>query len=698
MIKIGVLLKFIFILIIGMTLGTKLLFSSLDKIEIKAKNIESVNDIVTASHDVIVNYNSMVIKAKTAEFNKKSKILTLDGNIEVIGYNGTKEHSNHMEIDTNTNEVTFEELFLLSENDVWVVSQDVTKKEKKYKLKTSVLSSCDVSDPLWTMRFSDSVYDINASYMKVYNAKLYMWDVPVFYTPYLGFSTNKQRSSGLLFPLFGYTAEEGFIYEQPIFWAISPSIDIEVNPQIRTTRSMGVYSTLRFVDSNHSEGTLRVGYFKDFESFTNKYNLPNNKHYGFEFNYYSTEVFKQYFTENFKDGLYVNTTYLNDIDYLRLQKNNLSHFGLTPLQESRVNYFAENNEYYFGLNSKYFIDTRINVDDDKTLQILPTIQFHKYLDHFITKNFTYSADFKINNLDRKKGVTMQQAELNIPLEVTTSFFDDFVSISLREELYYSKFFFGNGDFVYDDYQYYSNIHKAKVFTDLTKNYENFTHVLQPSISYLKPGSQNQSPIEFSKLDDEQKELFTIGLPEEQIRFALSQYFYDDKMKLKFYQRLTQKYYTDRIYKLADLNNEMQYTFDSLTLYNNIGYSHEFKKIRLASSYLEYKQSDYRITLGHTYKKILPDEPNSKEANDVKFDFTYKYNQKFSFIGGLTYNIDDSSSRQWKIGGSYYRDCWSMVTSIRQDIYPTSIGSISQNTFYLQLNFTPFGSIGTDTLK
>lgn len=681
-----------------MTLSMSLLFASNDKIEIKAKNIEAIGGIIRATDNVVVNYDNTIIKASKAEFNKDTQVLTLDGNIETIGYSGMKEQSTYMEINTKTKEVTFKELFLLSENDVWIISKDVRKKDKEYKLGTSIVSSCDISDPLWTMRFSDSVYNVDENYMKVYNAKLYMWDVPVFYTPYLGFSTNKQRSSGLLFPLFGYNAEEGFIYEQPIFWAVSPSVDVEINPQIRTSRSIGFYSTLRFVDSNHSKGTLRVGYFKDFEEFTNEYGLPNDKHYGFEFKYQSSEVFQKHFGDKFQDGLYVNTTYLNDIDYLRLQKNNLSHFGLNPLQESRVNYFAHNNEYYFGLNAKYFIDTRVNVDDDKTLQILPSLQFHKYLEHFISEKFTYSVDFKINNFDRKKGATMQQAELRIPLEFTTSFFDDFVSLSLSEELFYSKFFFGNGDFVYDDYQYYSNIHKAKIFTDLTKNYEGAIHVLQPSLSYLKPGSENQTPIEASQLDDEQKKLFSVGLPEEQIRFALSQYFYDDNMKLKFYQRLVQKYYTDRTYKFADLNNEMQYNFDSLVLYNIIGYSHEFEKIRFASSSVAYRQSDFRISIGHAYKQALDDEPKARELNDVNFDLTYAYNKQFSFNGGLTYDIDDSSSRQWKIGGSYYRDCWSMVASVRQDIRPTSVGPLSQNTFYLQLNFTPFGSIGTDTLK
>ncbi|PTB87728.1 hypothetical protein C9925_01560 [cyanobacterium G8-9] len=363
---IGSSFKYISMFIVGMLLNTAILSASSnkDKIEIKAKNIESIGKIITAKDNVVVHYDGMVIKATIAHFNKETKILVLDGNIETIGYKGTKEHSNHMEINTETKEITFKELFLVSENDVWIMSDKVNKQESKYQLGTSLLSSCDISDPLWTMRFSHSTYTADENYIKVYNAKVYMWDVPVFYTPYLAFSTNKERSSGLLFPLFGYSDNEGFLYEQPIFWAISPSMDMEFNPQIRTERSIGGYSTLRFVDSNHSKGTLRVGYFKDEASYVDEYNLPNNEHYGLEFNYESSEIFKQYMPKGFKDGLYVNTTYLNDIDYLRLQKSNLSHFGLTPLQESRLNYFAQDNDYYFGLNAKYFIDTREGVDDD----------------------------------------------------------------------------------------------------------------------------------------------------------------------------------------------------------------------------------------------------------------------------------------------------------------------------------------------
>jgi LPS-assembly protein len=667
------------------------------KIEVSAKHLDSTETTVTATDGVVVYYQDSVIKASSAFYDKKTKLLVLDGNVEMIGYQGSKEHVKHLEIQTESHEVTFDELFFVSENDVWLFTDKAHRSEGNYTFGRSMLSSCDVNDPLWKMAFSHSLYESEEKYMQVYGAKVYFMDVPVFYTPYLAFSTDNKRSSGLLFPLFGYTAEEGFLYEQPIFWAISPSMDMEFNPQIRTDRSIGMYTTFRFVDSDHSSGKLRVGYFRDKESYTEENNLDEQSHYGLEFNYESSRLFSDKLPEGFTDGLYINTTFLNDIDYLNLQKTHLTHFGLSPLQESRLNYFLYNNDYYAGVNAKYFIDTRKEHNDD-TLQILPAVQFHKYLDHFIWSNLTYNVDLQVKNFERKKGVTMKQAEMKVPLEFSTSFFDDYLNVSLGEDLYYSKFFFGNEEFSYDDFEYYSNIHRVKLFTDLTREYEGFIHVLQPSLEYIRPGNESEGPVNFDRLTERQKELFSVGLPEENYAFFLSHYFYDKKnMKLIFYQRLSQKYYADREYRFSDITNEMQLNWKKWQFYNNLVYTPEFNKIHESSSRISLHESDYYITVGHTYKQFI-DENTGKgtvSANDMNFNFGYTYNNRVKFHGGFTYNIDDATSKQWLFGGSYHRDCWSVDASIRQDIIPRPNNDYTtENTFYVQFNFIPFGSIGT----
>ncbi len=663
------------------------------KIEVIAKSLHTTKNTVHANEGVVVYYDDTVIKSRTATYNKASKLLVLDGQVEVIGYQGSKEHTNHMEIQTDTKKVTFEQLFLTSENDVWLLTDKATRTEGNYTLGRSILSSCEVDNPLWQMVFDHSIYDSEAKYMKVYDAKVYFWDIPIFYSPYLGFSTQKQRTSGVLFPLFGYGSKEGFTYEQPIFWAINQSMDMEFNPQIRTNRSLGMYSTFRFVDSKYSSGKVRVGYFKDKTSYVNDHNLPEDSHYGVEINYESSNVLRSYLPQGYKDGLYVNTTYLNDIDYLNLQKTNLKHFGLVPLQESRVNYYLHNDTQYTGINAKYFIDTRKKSNDD-TLQILPSIQWHKYLHHLVWDNVTYSIDTHLNNFTRIKGATLKQADARIPLEFTTSFFDDFLNISLGEEFYYSKFFFGDGTYEYDTFRYYSNIHKAKVFTDLTKKYDSFIHVLQPSIEYVKPGNESEDPVKFEGLLEEQKDLFAVGLPEEQYRIGINHYFYTHTMGLKFYQRISQIYYPNRDYKWADLENEMQYNWNKWHFYNRFTYSYEFGKLRESSSRVSLHKPEYHFSLGHSYKQKLEDDKDSfRPSNDMNFNFGYTWNDYVDIEGGLTYDINEASSKQWRFGGKYHQDCWNVAASIRQDITPRPTGATTENSFYVQFNFVPFGGVG-----
>ena len=690
-------------------LAVTLAASNIEKanIEVTAKHVEGDKSTLYAQDGVVVYYQNSIIHADKAVYKKDAHKLVLEGNVEMIGYQGTKEQTSHMEIDTQTDTISFKELFFTNENDIWLLSNNATRTKAIYTFGESMLSSCDINDPLWKLHFSSSVYDSEEQYMKLYNTSVYFNDIPVFYTPYLAFSTNNERSSGLLFPLIGYTEDEGFVYEQPVFWAISDSMDLEVNPQIRTDRSLGIYGTFRFVDTPNSQGSLRVGYFKDNDSYLEKHNLIESEHYGFEFLYNSSQMFSQYLPEDYKDGLYANITLLNDIEYLNLQKTHLRHFGQVPLQESRVNYYLQNNDWYGGLNAKYFIDTRLP-DNDSTIQVLPALQAHKFLKSLFVDNLTYSIDVQTKNLDRKTGTTLNQVEFRVPIEFTASFLDDYMNISLGEYLYFGRFNFAGDQPLYHEYfQYYSNVHNAKLFSDLTGKFESFTHVLQPSISYIMPGSESQDPLNFDELLADQpqvKDLFSVGLPEEQMVFSLNQYFYNDSMKLVFFQRLSQSYYPDRDYTLADLQNEMRFNWGHWSFYNNIYYSFEFDDISQSSSYVSVKQDGYNISVGHSFKQILSAGTKNVAANDLNLRFTYSYNERFSVNGSMIYNLEDESSKLWRFGGSYHRDCWSISASVSADVRPkpTSVPGVLDYTqeygFFVQLNFIPFVSINSAQLN
>ena len=700
--------KFRYSLVTIAFLATSLSASTMEKsnIEVTAKHVEGDKSVLYAQDGVVVYYQNSIIHADKAVYKKDAHKLILDGNVEMIGYQGTKEQTSHMEIDTQTDTISFKELFFTNENDIWMLSNNATRTKSIYTFGESMLSSCDINDPLWKLHFSSSVYDSEEQYMKLYNTSVYFNDIPIFYTPYLAFSTNNERSSGLLFPLFGYTQDEGFVYEQPIFWAISKSMDLEINPQIRTDRSYGIYSTFRFVDSINSHGSLRVGYFKDKDSYHKKHNLSKSKHYGLEFLYESSQVFTHDASDGYSDGLYANITLLNDIEYLNLQKTHLRHFGQIPIQESRVNYYFQNEDWYGGLNAKYFIDTRLP-DNDSTIQVLPAIQAHKFLKSLFVDNLTYSIDIQTKRLDRKSGMTLNQVELRVPVEFTVSLLDDYLNISLGEDLYFGRFNLGGDQVLKHDYlQYYNNVHKARFFSDLTGKFKDFTHVLQPSISYILPGSESQDPVDFNILQADQpqvKDLFSVGLPEEQMAFSLSQYFYDDEMKLIFFQRLSERYYPDREYTLSDLENEMEFNWGDWSFYNDIAYSLEFNALSGVSTDISLKGDGYKISVGHSYRQTLSKESQTVTTNDINLRVSYTYNERFSVNGSMIYDVEEGNTRLWSIGGSYHRDCWSITASVSADVRPhtTSVPGVLDYTqeygFFIQLNFIPFVSINTAQL-
>jgi LPS-assembly protein len=290
---------------------------------------------------------------------------------------------------------------------------------------------------------------------------------------------------------------------------------------------------------------------------------------------------------------------------------------------------------------------------------------------------------------------MKQAEMKVPFEFTTAFLDDFVNLSLGEMLYYNKSFFGNGEYAYNDFQYFNNYHSAKLFSDLTKKYDSFIHVLQPSFEYILPGSESQSPVDFNDLSQEQKELFVVRQKEEYYALSLSHYFYDTDMNLKFYQRISQRYYVDREYKFSDISNEMQYNWKKWQFYSDITYAVEFDEIRESSTRVSLNENSYNFSLSHTFKQQLADDSITVSSNDINLNFGYSWDDHLRLHGGLTYNIDTSESKQWLLGGTYKQDCWGIKAALRQDITPRPEGeSTIENSFYIQLDFTPFVSIGS----
>ena len=658
-------------------------------IEVFAKHINANNGNFIADEHVVILYDGAMIKSDYAQYDKNSSLIILEGHVEMLGMGDNRVASNRLVIDTSKKSVKFKKLFLAGEDDLWIDSLAANKREEDYRLYNSKISSCNVNNPDWTIEFERAHYHHDKKYVSMRDAKLRFFDTTIFYFPYLAFPTNNKRTTGILPPRFGLPDLEGVLYEQPFFYAPKENIDIELNPQVRTNRGTGLHATLRFVDSNHSNGYFRTGYFKNIDSYVNKYDL-NKEHWGAELFYQSTDILDERIRpKDYNSGFYVNMTHLNDREYLNLQKKSASSLLKSNLIESRVNAFMYDEQEYFGLYGRYNIDTSKR-DNHSTLQEFPSFQYHQYLQETPLDNLFYKVDARWRNYMRKSGSQASQTEIDIPLTYFNSFFDDYLDVSFSENLYLSHINFRSLNEDANNYHYYRNYHTLEFSNDLTKKYENYVHTLHPTLTYVKPSIEREPTVGYKDLKQEQQELFITQTTEEQLSFGLDQYRYDNSLDMNLFQKLRYSTYPNREESKGDLIHELGYSKDNLNLYSNLTYAWNEKQIRSLTSSLRYNQSNYDIMLTHFYNyDFLFD---NKETSFINVGAVHRYNDNNKWFFNIDYDLEQDFNHQWKLGWAHKQKCWDAKISVGQEVIPNREYSFRNSSFYIEINLHPFGGI------
>ena len=660
-----------------------------DTVEVFASKVSANKGVFEASGDVVLLYDGALIKAQKATYDKKKSELFLSGSVEMIRKDETKVYSETLYINTDTKAVDFKSLLLTTQSDLWISAKKADKEKENYKIYNSILSSCNRKKPDWTLAFSQANYHKDENFITLKEVKLSFFEVPIFYFPYLAFSTVEERTSGLLLPQLRLSNSEGLVYVQPIYYVPSNNIDIQFDPQLRTNRGFGGHATVRFVDSNHSEGLFRLGYFQNNDEYVKENNL-DQEHYGFEFLYSSTDILPQSMVEErYKSGLYVNATYLNGLEYLNLQKESASSLIASNLIESRLNAFVYDDNDYFGLYGKYYID--ISKESNKeTIQELPTLQYHRFMNYLFEDKLFYTFDARLHHYTRRKGSRAYQTEFDLPVTYYDSFFDGYLNFSLSENLYFSDVFFSNLNQKSKDYRYYRNYHTIELSSDLIKAYGEDTHTLHPSIIYTKPSLQVETPVEYANLNQEQKELFVTQTERENISLGLSQYYYNQKLEVNLFHRLAFIQFPKELLSQGEVNNEFGYTAENLSLYSNGYYSLDRQQLRSLTSSLSYNQSNYDIMLTHFYNNDA--SLNNDKSSFLNAGVRQQYSDHNQWFANVDYDLEQQFSHQWQIGWEHRQKCWSAKLSLGQERIPNVERSFLNNMLYFELNLNPLGGI------
>jgi LPS-assembly protein len=691
-----------------------------DKVSIYAAKIESKKDVVEASGGVSVAYKDYLLTAKRATYNRKTGDLELFDNIRVNNKGKYKILGKYAKLNIAKKERSFEPFYMLDkDSQVWMSADKGETKDENIAISSGVVSGCNPVDPLWTMEFSSSDYNAKTKWVNLYNTRLYIYDIPVLYMPYFGYSLDTTRRTGLLTPSVGLSDAEGFYMQQPFYIAEQNWWDLELLPQIRTNRGSGIYETFRFVDSKTSRGEFRAGYFKEKEKYFLQNNLQNQSHFGFNFKYDNNDFINQWFNQNYsgQSGMYVDINHMNDVDYINLTSNDTTNQTTATQILSRINLFYNTNKNYFGAYFKYYEDLTLPTNDN-TLQKLPTLQYHHYLNTLLKDHFLYSLDVQSSNIYRKTGKKVLQTDVNLPLTLQTALFDEYLNLSYQANLYLQHSSFSGKEpldaiqIEYKNGYFARNYHTLSASTQLTKGYEDFTHVIGLSMSYNQSSWETKSgyyadvsdycsnPDNQSNLDYESRcEFYHLSDIENAANIDFTQYLYDAEQKEILYHRLSQRIsYSNAKQRYGELENELDYKVTNyLSLYNNMFYNYD--KNRFSKIFNKVSIHNYGVTLAasHLFKDsfLSQTSTHNRYTSYLTTNLEYIYSSHYSYKATYNYDLQTQEKKSASIGFMYKKRCWNFGIKYAENNRPvltntsTNKSSVYDKYVYLTIVLKPF---------
>jgi len=655
------------------------------KYTLLAGSVDKNGTHIVAEDDVLISSKEYSFRADKAIYDVRSGDLALMGHVDVKFENQMLSSFDYTIFNLKTKTFSTQNLFAFSpKGEIWFDTQTTKGLPKHYLLRDTTISSCQYKDPEWKIRFSKGLYYPKEGYVSIYNPRFYINQIPILYLPWFGFSTNKERKSGFLQPIFGFENSENVFFVLPFYVAKDKAWDIELDPQIRLKRGVGLYSTFRFADSNHSSGEVNIGVFKNNKKYFKKHSLENRSHYGVGLKYKNESLLPQALKgDRFHDGLLIDATYLNDIDYVNLDHK--TGRASSKLVTSKANYVYYGDKDFLGAYVKYFIDTEKKSNAD-TLQTLPSIQYHRFSQGLKRSNLLYSLDYKFKNNYRERGLNAKQHELSIPLIFHKTLVKEYLHFQASENFYYSRVNYTEGNATTKNANYFSNYHKLSLASDLTKQYKRYLHNLQLDVSMIIPS--------FEKKDGYFASFIPFNLETKSVAFKLNQYFYDFKGFNFFMHRLRQILYDDEtLYKYSDLENQLIYRFsEDFVVHNTFFYSHEHKRMRKVQTGLDYKNSTYDVSFNHTYEY----KPLEKNTNFITSRFGMKIDKNYDIFASLDYNIEDTFTKEWTAGWRMKKKCWDYMFRYKESVTPnlTSSGSnsLKKRGVLLYVRFSPFGGM------
>jgi len=108
-------------------------------------------------------------------------------------------------------------------------------------------TTCPVGNEDWMLQASSINLDTKVQEGAAHHVTMRFKDVPIFYTPYISFPLGEERKSGLLFPSFGHSGNNGFELQVPYYFNLAPNYDLTLTPALLSARGAQLGGQFRYL-------------------------------------------------------------------------------------------------------------------------------------------------------------------------------------------------------------------------------------------------------------------------------------------------------------------------------------------------------------------------------------------------------------------------------------------------------------------
>ena len=238
----------------GDDIDSRLVYIDADRMEGNVdKAIEAIGDVELRSGDKL-------ILAKRIKYFQDTEEVVAEGGVRIEhhGRGDVLEGSQlRLNLENTTGQLSQLNYRLKNDSSRGSANLLLFEGEHNYRIRQGNYTTCPAGDDDWMLQADDLTVDTKQKVGTGRHVRIAFKGVPIAYTPWINFSFDKERKSGLLAPVAGYSVRTGAELTVPFYWNIAPNIDATFSARMMSNRGIMLQNELRYLEKNVS-GNLQL--------------------------------------------------------------------------------------------------------------------------------------------------------------------------------------------------------------------------------------------------------------------------------------------------------------------------------------------------------------------------------------------------------------------------------------------------------